>query len=551
MNKTIIININGLVFHIEEDAYEVLRSYMTDVKRHFANEEDSIEITTDIENRIAEMFNEMLAREARSVIITADVRIVISQMGTIEDFETTDTEQKSIFNDHTGGKKLFRDPDDHLLGGVCAGIANYFDIETMWVRIAFACAVAAGGSGLLAYIILWIIVPKANSRADKMAMKGERLDLKGFVKNFEDEVKNVHHSLSNASIKAKPFAYKVRDFVGDFFDHFSSFLAGAGKVFLKLIGILIMLTCFGFLIAAIIGLAFITAAGHDVFHLFPFSIINYSYSDVIYFSAFTVIAIPLLVIVLLTLRSVFYRSVLGKSTSYTLLILWIVAVSLLGYYASKIAGDFKESESFSQTINIKKPVNNTYYLKLNDIKYLSKEDSVRLDINDRFKGKIILNDNDDDDDMQNKPKNVFIHIERSDVAQPVLIEEFSSRGSSDRNALANIRNTTYYFNQKDSVLTFDKELKLASHGLWRKQEVKLTLKLPMNAKVVIDKKLERYLENISLYDCNRDNKKEDAQTTTFTMAENGLQCKVDTLLLIKTDTTLIRTDTTQFNTTNQ
>src|ERR1700712_5717569 len=98
MNKTIIININGIVFHIEEDAYEVLRSYMTDVKRHFANEEDSIEITTDIENRIAEMFSEILARESKPVIVTTDVTTVISQMGTIEDFET-EAEQQSTYTE--------------------------------------------------------------------------------------------------------------------------------------------------------------------------------------------------------------------------------------------------------------------------------------------------------------------------------------------------------------------------------------------------------------------------------------------------------------------
>src|ERR1700712_5432596 len=124
MNKTIIININGIVFHIEEDAYEVLRSYMTDVKRHFANEEDSVEITTDIENRIAEMFTETLAREARQVVVTADVAGIISQMGTIEDFET-EAEQANTYTGQsfTGNRKLFRDPDDHLLGGIAAGIA--------------------------------------------------------------------------------------------------------------------------------------------------------------------------------------------------------------------------------------------------------------------------------------------------------------------------------------------------------------------------------------------------------------------------------------------
>ena len=87
MNKTIIININGIVFHIEEDAYEILKNYMTDVKRHFMNSADSLEITTDIENRIAEMFSELLEKENKQVIVDQDVASVIEQMGTVADFE--------------------------------------------------------------------------------------------------------------------------------------------------------------------------------------------------------------------------------------------------------------------------------------------------------------------------------------------------------------------------------------------------------------------------------------------------------------------------------
>src|SRR5471030_1482158 len=95
MNKTIIININGIVFHIEEDAYEVLKNYMTDVKRHFMDSADSLEITTDIENRLAEMFNEILARDNKQVIVEADVHAVIAQMGTVEDFASADEDEKA------------------------------------------------------------------------------------------------------------------------------------------------------------------------------------------------------------------------------------------------------------------------------------------------------------------------------------------------------------------------------------------------------------------------------------------------------------------------
>ena len=110
MNKTIIININGIVFHIEEDAYEILKSYMTDVKRHFSTSADSLEITTDIENRIAEMFSEILTRENKQVIIEQDVNAVIGQMGSVADFESADAYEKADQNPFAHGPSARRLP---------------------------------------------------------------------------------------------------------------------------------------------------------------------------------------------------------------------------------------------------------------------------------------------------------------------------------------------------------------------------------------------------------------------------------------------------------
>src|ERR1700751_1812702 len=113
MNKTIIININGFVFHIEEDAYEILKNYMTDVKRHFLNSADSHEITTDIENRIAEMFSETLARDTKQVIVEQDVKQVVEQMGTVQDFENAEADADAAahanYTYNTGARTLFRD----------------------------------------------------------------------------------------------------------------------------------------------------------------------------------------------------------------------------------------------------------------------------------------------------------------------------------------------------------------------------------------------------------------------------------------------------------
>jgi hypothetical protein len=123
MNKTIIININGTVFHIEEDAYEILKTYMTAVTRHFMNSADSLEITTDIENRIAEMFTEILTREGKQVVVAQDVNAVVGQMGSVEDFEAEENGERpgQTYTYTTENRRLFRDADDHLVGGVAAG----------------------------------------------------------------------------------------------------------------------------------------------------------------------------------------------------------------------------------------------------------------------------------------------------------------------------------------------------------------------------------------------------------------------------------------------
>ncbi len=530
MNKTIIININGTVFHIEEDAYEVLKNYMTDVKRHFADAEDSLEITTDIENRIAEMLTEILAAEAKQVIVTADVTKVISQMGTVEDFETSAADPDNIYTSHqnfTGNRKLFRDPDDHLISGVCAGIGNYFDIDTVWVRLAFGLAFVLFGSGLLLYIILWIIVPKAVTRADKMAMKGEKLDLQGFKKNFEEELKTVQHTVRNAHAEARPFVYQFRDFISDFFHHLRMFIGGAGRLILKLFGIFILLMCLGFIIASIVGFICLLVYGNDVYHVFPFSVLNYGYSNILYVGAFALVFIPLLAIALLTIRVIFNGNALGRSTAYTMLIIWVGALSVVIYYSAKITGQFRDEATFSQTINIKPTKNNVYHLTLNDVKYLTREDSLQMDINGKFNGRVILDDRHGNDMM---PRNVSIDVERSDVNQIVLVESFSAKGAQYDSALKNAQNSIYNFSQRDSVLTFDRRLLLPKGSLWRDQRVELTLKVPYGVTLIIDEDMADIMRHgVNVWDCKQQNNTPDAPTAPFIMTNDGLQCKIDTL----------------------
>ena len=546
MNKTIIININGIVFHIEEDAYEILKNYMTEVKRHFSSSADSLEITTDIENRIAEMFSELLERESKQVIVDQDVKLVIEQMGTVSDFENAENNdnagQSTYSYNNMEGRRLFRDPDDHLVAGVCAGIANYFDMNPVWVRLIFALCICIGGSGLLLYCILWIVVPKAITRADRMAMKGEKQNLQGFKKNFEEELNSLRGNFTNFGNETRPLVYKARDFFGDFFHHLGIFIGGAGKVFIKMIGGVLLLTCFAACVALILGvIAFIGFDAGNPHAFFPFTIIANEHADNVYLCAFFAAFIPMLSIILVILKGVFNVGNIGKSTGTVFLVIWLCSIGMLIYYAVKISSQFRESASFTETVNLKATKNNTYYLKLNDIKYFSHDDSVRLEIKDHFRNMIVRDNN--SNGFHNDPRSVTINIEKSDVQAPVLEESFSANGGNYEGALFNARNTSYIFAQQDSVLKFDYTLRKLPNISWHAEEVKLTLKLPLNSKVVIEQRLDNYVQGINLYNCKVANKQEDANTATFVMTEKGLQCKVDTIVTAKKDS--LKADSTR------
>ncbi|MBN8859024.1 MAG: PspC domain-containing protein [Sphingobacteriales bacterium] len=175
MKKVININFQGRVIPIEETAYEALKQYIESLRRYFASEEGRDEIINDIENRIAELFDEKLKKG--SVCITdEDVNAVMVSMGRPEDFEEQDaaygsTAPENAQRSSTGDagasqqipeepRKLSRAENDKVLGGVCAGIANYMKIDPAVVRIIFALIAFGGfGFGIILYIILWIILP--------------------------------------------------------------------------------------------------------------------------------------------------------------------------------------------------------------------------------------------------------------------------------------------------------------------------------------------------------------------------------------------------------
>jgi phage shock protein PspC (stress-responsive transcriptional regulator) len=522
MNKTIIININGIVFHIEEDAYEVLKTYMTEVKRHFAYSTDSEEIVSDIENRIAEMFVERLEQEKKQVVELQDVQHVTAQMGSVKEFELEGDDADFITDQHVkGGKKLFRDMDDRVIAGVCSGVAHYFNIEPKWMRVFAFLIVFLGGSGLFIYLVLWIAMPKAKTRADKMAMKGEAPNLQNFKRNFDEEVEALHHNLKRAQTNADPLLRGIENFLRDLFSHLATFLGEAFRIFIKLIGGLIILVSTAAFLGIIVFLFILFGWGPADMNFPPFNAINPEYKTVLYLSAFLLAIIPVIALIFFAIRVLFNRTIITKTGSFTMLIIWLVALCMGAYYGTKFGTEFKEEASFSETVDLKaSPV---YYLKLSDTKYFTHADSVDYNISPGSIGKHIIINN-DDNDWDHK---MILYIERTDVDKPVLVETYSSKGSSFQSALKSAQGINYKYQQADSVITLDRTMHLSKNTLWRDQEVRLTLRVPLNTRLIFDGDMDWHLRDVNLWECRPEAVSHDAPLHMKMTAE-GLKC--DTLV---------------------
>ncbi|RLD61769.1 MAG: hypothetical protein DRJ05_01845, partial [Bacteroidetes bacterium] len=185
MKKTFTVNVNGIVFHIDEDAYNVLNDYLSSIKKHFSKTEGRDEIISDIEARIAEMLQENI--NGKNQVITIEhIEKVIEVIGLPSEFEGEDAYED---NNKSKSKRLYRDPDNTMIAGVCSGLGNYFQADPVWFRLIFVLAVVFGvGTGLIVYLILWIVVPEAKTTAEKLEMKGEKVNLSNIESSIKEEL---------------------------------------------------------------------------------------------------------------------------------------------------------------------------------------------------------------------------------------------------------------------------------------------------------------------------------------------------------------------------
>ncbi|MGE0772277.1 MAG: PspC domain-containing protein [Cyclobacteriaceae bacterium] len=580
MKKNISINISGIIFHIEEDGYEVLRKYLDSVNRYFSSFEDSSEILADIEGRIAEIFLSKLS-DGKQVITHEDVNSLIATMGSVSDFKAAEeqefpagqepaAEQRS----RTGSKssnasrRLYRDQKRKILGGVCAGLAHYFNIDPVWPRLLFAllvlgsyggliivylilwialpvsaeleeegnvkkmfrdserkvvggvaAGVAAffggdvalvrilfvvftfvGGLGFLVYIILWIALPEAKSITEKMQMQGEPVTLSNIESTVKKSINEKDTEDESVLAKIILFPFRLIAFVlNGLAKVLGPLLSTLVDVLRVAIGIVITLIGISFLLSMVImggvflGLFSVSAIPMwweiNITELgLPLEAMRNAFPSWTIIFGFILGFIPSLAITLIGVSIIAKKVVFNSLVGWTMFVLFFISLAVLSFKIPQIAYAFKEEGEYR--------VEQTYEMGGKVPQLTMREVGL------------------DDYDVTTIR---FIGHEDSNIR---IVERFEAQGNTRKIAGENAQMVDYTITQNDSILVFDSNITFKPNAKFRAQRLDIDVYMPFNKPFVIEESLWRLIESYARryrYDYDGQN--------TWIITSDGLECQ--------------------------
>ncbi|MCF6280444.1 MAG: PspC domain-containing protein [Flavobacteriaceae bacterium] len=510
MNKTININLGGMFFHIDEAAYQKLNRYLNAIRKSLSDDpQGRDEIIKDIELRISELLSDKIV-DQRQVVSEADIDTIIGIMGQPEDYNVDEelfTEQAYTQKRRKNSKKLYRDVDDKFLGGVASGTAHYVGIEPIWSRIFWLIMAFGFGFGFLAYPLLWILLPKAESTSEKLEMEGERVNIDNIERKIREEfdslsvrVKDGANELSEtvkdgANNIKKKYGNKSKSGFQELLDTVGTILITILKVFAKFIGVLIIivsaLTLLGLIIGAFSWGSLEFLGFGDQFLHYPSEIFHSAlpyWLIVLFF--FIAIAIPFVLLFMLGLKILSNNAKsFSKVTSLTLLALWIISILGLIFSGLDISSRYKYKGLDTKTQNIEIIANDTLKISMvlnddfMDTKHIRHNRRLRS-INDNGVEKLYSTDVDFD-----------IRKSDSDVAYIKIRKEAQGRNYSDANT--NAEKLEYQFNLTNSNLKLDGYFLNGFKNTFFGQEVDVILYLPEGATIYLDKSTRNYLDDVS------------------------------------------------------
>lgn len=594
MKQVININFQGRVVPIEVTAFELLKNYTESLNRHFANEEGKEEIINDIESRIGELFQERITKGA-TCITDDDVNAIIKNMGTPEEFETMDEsqaqpasssarqEQSSSSTSATGHKRLFRDENDKVLGGVCSGLANYFNIDVviariifvvllfsgvgfltyiiMWIAVPSSATTQIGGArkklfrdpdekllagvcsgignyfginawiprvlfllpflsfisrwghwgglwdfgdvvrftfsptSLIVYIILWIVIPEATTTSEKLEMKGEKVDMNSIKASVMEEMKGVGKKASSFGKEASAVVTEKANMVAGDVKNFSRRnRGGLGNVIAMIAKIFayFIIGCVGFaLVMALFGLA---VASIGLFPLKDF-LIGGDYQNALAWGTLVFfIAVPIIGIITWIIRKIARSKSNGRILGFSFGAMWVIGWICFICLLASISQEFRYSSKTlaEQEIMLTNPM--TDKLEITAKSPLDKYNHRRFIRFQPFEGI------QEDTAFVN---NIDVRIVKAvnDSFKVTIIK--TATGRSRTIAENNASRIQYTGVQTDSILLMDKGIGINKTDKFRNQRVVLTIYVPVGKRIKVDKSIS-WFNNVHFGD-NWDN----------------------------------------------
>ncbi|MFC4720981.1 PspC domain-containing protein [Geojedonia litorea] len=481
MNKTVNINLAGIFFHIDEDAYLKLQRYLEAIKRSFTDSQGRSEIIADIEARIAELFGERVQNE-KQVISVNLVDEVIAIMGQPEDYLVDD----EIFEDEpkhkstprsTSSKKLFRDTDNSYVGGVASGLGHYLGIEAVWVRLIWILlALGSGGTFILIYILFWVLVPEAVTTAEKLTMTGEPVNISNIEKKIKDGFDTVSQTVSDTvkHMDLPKQGNKIKSSSKSFFDTIGDIIMFFLTVFAKFIGVILIIVGAATLISLIIALFTVGVA--DVIHIPGFDLVdaaNAANTPVWLVSLLTlfIVGIPFFFVFYLGLKILVNNlKSIGNIAKFSLLGIWLV--SIIGMFIIGIKQASEHAFDASVTSNEQLYITSADTLKIGMkgnsaySKYFGRHSSFFKTVYDENDNKVIYRT-----DIR-----LIVRSTKDSVAS-ISIEK-SAHASDYQKAKVRAQNINYNYALSGNYLELDSYLTTPFENKFGEQEVEVILYLP-------------------------------------------------------------------------
>jgi phage shock protein PspC (stress-responsive transcriptional regulator) len=496
MKKSIKINLGGLVLHVDDDAYDLLRSYLDQIQLRFSQVPGESEILNDIETRMAELFQEKLV-PGKEVISLDDAKEVIEIMGKPEEIGEAGEEEAGPTIPppfRSRGRRMYRDPSNQRIAGVCSGLAAYFKMDPLFVRILFVVFTLAYGAGILIYFVLWAGVPEARTASEKLEMYGEPVN----VYNIERQVRQEYPYNPDTPDYQQPVR---RGSQGTLIGRMIGAVGTIILVFFKVIGFII---AFSFIIAGIVILGSViglAVSGKAMFINSDWNLGNIGFNEAMDFfvspTAATVaviglillIAIPLIGLIYSVVKVIFRFKARTRVGAISLSGIWVITLIVLIVVAINEGVQYSSEGRTTVDKELVIPQNKKLIIK----SLPTPADAQGNDTEYGFHNEFWISRQNDSVNLLIRPT---VRIEYSeDSAKGIRIRK-TARGANFRDARNYAEEINFSCELRDSVLTIDPVYRLSQRSRFHAQEVDVTISLPSGTVVFLDPSMKHLLNGV-------------------------------------------------------